>query len=589
MELQEKGKEVNDGTSWWDSLLMQHLRQPTDYGSTMVERTATTTTALNVTHNNCNNISEVGEKEDFDIFFLDIDDAIERLGMGAFQYDILLSAGLCFMADSMEVLLLSFLAVVLRTEWGLKEHEMDTIISVVFAGAVTGTLVLSRLGDSWGRKPVFTITSTIISVFGILTAFCNSYPALLVTRFMVGFGVGGLTIPFDTLAEFVPTSHRGTNLLQIEIFWTLGTLLVPIFAWLTLSNHDWRLFVVLCAIPCILSTILGIRLVPESPRWLLTQTQTKQATHQNQNYEQQALDILRKAAKRNGLNPYETFPLSTRLINGSNNEHQKQHKEPSLSDLLSPKWRKITLNLWAAWFGLSITYYGAIMAISIVFTDTAGANDDDDNHNGKGYSFDYGAILISASSEIFGLLAVMCTIDKWGRIPTTVGAYLLGGVSCFFLLLYTYYHPSPDRTILVILSFFARMGMMGASSITWVSTSEILVTEIRATGHGAANAVSRLGGFFVPYIISERTPLNIMGAFLFLASIITARVTWNLPETAGIALGQASSSVATSDDNSSVGDDNANPHSVHTRNPHTTISTTNGISNNITVSYQQMP
>jgi hypothetical protein len=30
------------------------------------------------------------------------------------------------------------------------------------------------------------------------------------SRFLVGFGVGGIAVPFDLLAEVTPTSHRGT-------------------------------------------------------------------------------------------------------------------------------------------------------------------------------------------------------------------------------------------------------------------------------------------------------------------------------------------------------------------------------------------
>jgi MFS family permease len=126
---------------------------------------------------------------------IEMDEAIERLGMGKFQNDILLAAGLCFSADAMEVLLLSFLSVVLKDEWDLTEREENTIISVVFAGAMVGTLILSPLGDIIGRRPVFTFTAAAISFFGIATAFCPTYEWLLFSRFMVGFGVGGLTVP----------------------------------------------------------------------------------------------------------------------------------------------------------------------------------------------------------------------------------------------------------------------------------------------------------------------------------------------------------------------------------------------------------
>jgi hypothetical protein len=41
-------------------------------------------------------------------------------------------------------------------------------------------------------------------------------------RAIVGFGVGGAVVPFDLLAEFLPNKHRGTFLIYIEGFWTIG-------------------------------------------------------------------------------------------------------------------------------------------------------------------------------------------------------------------------------------------------------------------------------------------------------------------------------------------------------------------------------
>jgi hypothetical protein len=144
-----------------------------------------------------------------------IETAIELIGTGAFQRQILLAAGLCFMADAMEVLLLSFLSTVLKHEWNLTEGEVDSIIAVVFAGALLGTLLLGRAGDVFGRKPVFAITAFVIAIAGVVTAFCQNYEQLLLARFWVGFGVGGLIVPFDTLGEFLPSAARGKNLLYI--------------------------------------------------------------------------------------------------------------------------------------------------------------------------------------------------------------------------------------------------------------------------------------------------------------------------------------------------------------------------------------
>lgn len=129
----------------------------------------------------------------------------ERVGTGAFQRRLGLAAGLCFAADSMEVLLLSFLAVVVQAEWDLTNEQTSSITSSVFIGAMMGTLCLGPLGDKYGRKPVFVASAAIIAVFGLLTAAAHNLVTLIITRFMVGVGVGGLVVPFDTIAEFVPT------------------------------------------------------------------------------------------------------------------------------------------------------------------------------------------------------------------------------------------------------------------------------------------------------------------------------------------------------------------------------------------------
>ena len=144
---------------------------------------------------------------------ISIDDAIERLGMGPFQMIILLASGLCFAADAMQVILLSFLTLVLQDEWNLSDSETALLSSILFAGALVGTLVLGPWADAHGRRPVFLVSATIIFVFGQVTALCGTYEALLGALFCVGFGVGGLTVPFDILAECLPARGRGTNLL----------------------------------------------------------------------------------------------------------------------------------------------------------------------------------------------------------------------------------------------------------------------------------------------------------------------------------------------------------------------------------------
>ena len=442
------------------------------------------------------------------------------MGMGRFQRRILWAAGLCFAADAMEILLLSFLTVVLQAQWGLTDTQASTLTFSVFAGALIGTLVLGPLGDIVGRRPVFSLAAFVISIFGFGTALANSYPVLLFFRFMVGFGVGGLTVPFDTLAEFLPTSHRGTNLLVIEFFWTGGSLLVPVFAFLTLSDGStdadgdtsgsWRLFLVLCAIPCLISSVLGLFVVPESPRWLVACDRSEDA-----------LAILRDAAQTNGHDPMVVFPEDTVLA--------AEQDHSTVSDLFSPRWKWTTLRLWGTWAGFAFLYYGTILAVTLVFS-----SDEQDNDSGT-YNFDYAAIFMSSSAEIVGLVMVIFTVDRLGRIPSQTFCYVFGGLSVFSMCLLA--SMEAPRAALLSCSFLSRLFMMGATCMTWVSTSEILATDIRTTGHSAANAIARIGGSVSPFLITENTPLLTIGIVMLCISLVTARFTSKLPETMGAEMG----------------------------------------------------
>jgi len=218
-------------------------------------------------------------------------------------------------------------------------------------------------------------------------------------------------------------------------------------------------------------------------------------------------------------------------------------------------------------------YYGVIIAVSLVFTnedkelssssygDDIVADDDDLGEDvaetsSSSYDFDFVAIFITASAEIFGLIAVLGTIDSIGRIPSQITAYRIGGFSTFvlgvFCVLWIEQNnnggiSTSHRAYLIALAFLARMATMASSCTTWVSTSEMLATDIRSTGHGAANAMARLGGFIAPYIITERNSMGTIGVLVLLVSLVTAECASRLPETAGKPMGDTGAGVVTQD------------------------------------------
>ena len=192
-----------------------------------------------------------------------------------------------------------------QNEWAVDTAYLGWLAATLFSGMCIGSFVWGRTSDVVGRKFPFTLTLTIGGITGMICAFMATYNWLLIMLFCLGFGVGG-NIPVDgaILAEFLPTSHRGSIMVSLSIFWALGDLISAFLAYLIIPSricHDadhcdteqnigWRYFIfVLGAINC---CFLFFRLgTNESPNYLICQ---------GEGGRRRALGVLKRIAEING-------------------------------------------------------------------------------------------------------------------------------------------------------------------------------------------------------------------------------------------------------------------------------------------------
>ena len=340
-----------------------------------------------------------------------------------------------------------------------------------------------------------------------------------------------IAVPFDILAEFLPSNARGKNLLVIEYFWTIGVLFVVCTAYFTLGDGDkasnWRLFVVICVVPCWISVLIGYKFVPESPRWLCSQGRCEEA-----------IEILRNAAKTNGHDVEFIYPQGMQL-------QDEEEEECDFCELFSPRWRWTTAKLWGAWGLFAFGYYGTIMAITEIFdTEKEPGIEGQKGAN----NFDYGAIFVSSSAELVGTTIAIFSVDSIGRIPLQVVAYAIAGV--LVCSLYVSAANDSHRTVLIALGFSARIFEMTGSCVSWVSTAEILTTEVRTTGHSAANAIARIGSFFSPFLVQGHGSLVKKGLIMLVVHAGTVFFVSQLPETKGSRMGMSQDDAVDEDDES---------------------------------------
>ena len=93
---------------------------------------------------------------------------------------------------------------------------------------------------------------------------------------------GSLPVTFSYFSEFFSTTYRNRLIIILASFWILGILYASFMAWLLIPKNirfslgslevtSWRIFLMLCAFPCLSAAFL-LLFMPESPNFLYTVT-----------------------------------------------------------------------------------------------------------------------------------------------------------------------------------------------------------------------------------------------------------------------------------------------------------------------------
>ncbi|XP_071720227.1 organic cation/carnitine transporter 7 isoform X2 [Rutidosis leptorrhynchoides] len=433
-----------------------------------------------------------------------VDDALAAVGFGKFQMLVLAYAGMGWISEAMEMMLLSFVGPALQSAWNLSSREESMITSVVFAGMLVGAYSWGVVSDKHGRRKGFLITATVTSVAGLLSALAPNYYTLIILRCLVGIGLGGGPVLSSWFLEFIPAPSRGTWMVVFSAFWTVGTIFEASIAWFVMPTLGWRWLLAFSSLPSSL-LLLFYQVVPESPRYLCLKGRTTEA-----------LTILEKVAKTNGKTLPPGVLISDQVIElneKSTESEDAQHllpqtnnytdEKPEMIDhskksvstialLFSPELIKPTLLLWVVFFGNAFSYYGLVLLTTEL-------------HNGRNTcapielqspheEISYKDVFITSFAEFPGLIISAFTIDKLGRKRSMSTMFFL---CCIFLLPLVFHQPQVVTTGLL---FMARICITTTFTVVYIYAPEIYPTSVRTTGVGMGSSVGRIGGMICPLV-----------------------------------------------------------------------------------------
>ncbi|KAJ8029557.1 Organic cation transporter protein [Holothuria leucospilota] len=359
--------------------------------------------------------------------------------------------------------------------------------SIHFAGIMVGTFILGGLADRFGRYYTLYSALTLTAFVGALTSLSNYFWMYTILRFFVGStNYALLTISFIAATELIGPSKRVLAGVAIQLFFAVGYMAL---AGLAALIRSWRYLQLTVSLLPLLN-LFSMLVVPESPRWLLSQKKTDQA-----------MKILEKMSKVNGV----PLPKMHEF-----DEEEDVRRYTTLDMLRSPILTMRLVIMMFVWFVHTLVYYGLALSAADFGVSV------------------YLAFLLGGFVELPAYVVAGVTMEFFGRRPSTFVLMMIGGLTC---ILTPFVPLGPIRATVATIGKF---GISASFALVYVWAVEIFPTPLRGNGLGLCTLSSQIGGIISPLITLLTSvwlplPFVIFGGSTLLAGVMSLM----LPETKG--------------------------------------------------------
>ena len=403
---------------------------------------------------------------------------MDRLPWTRFHWRVILGLGSAWILDGLEIQIVSAVGTVLQAKGTLhlSAAEVGLLGSVYLFGEVVGALVFGRITDILGRKRLFILTLAIYLIASGLAAFSFSFWFLLLCRFFAGTGIGGeYTAINSAIDELIPSYYRGRTDIAVNGTYWAGAMVGAAASILLLNpnifpiNIGWR-------IGFLIGPVLGVliiyirRVLPESPRWLLTHGHAEEA--------EQVVTQIEEQARRQGVR-LEPVPEEKAItLTGRGVVSYVQIARTMLKQYPSRSFLGFSMMVTQAFLYNAIFFTYALVLTNFyhIPSDRIGV-----------YFFPF------ALGNLLGPLTIGHLFDTIGRRPMIMFTYCVSAIllaisgSMFNAGLLT----ATTQTIFWCVIFF--LASAGASS-AYLTVSEIFPLELRGQAIAFFFAISQLAG-----------------------------------------------------------------------------------------------
>jgi MFS transporter, PHS family, inorganic phosphate transporter len=447
-------------------------------------------------------------------------DLLDDAPRSRFHRRAVVISGMGFFTDAYDLFVISTVATLVTTQWHLSTTAKSWVLGSAILGAFFGALVFGRIADLLGRKRVYVLVAVIMIVGALLSAVATNLWLLVAARLVLGIGIGGdYPVSAVLMSEYANRSDRGRMVGLVFSMQALGLIIGPLVALALLAGgvpHEiaWRVLLGLGAVPAAAVVYLRSRM-PESPRF-------------------------RAAARGDAtraLAELETFTEGTLHTNGTARATRNTTSNSSgtagvsLWQLLrTPRLLVLLLGTAGSWLFFDYAYYGNTLSLPTILKKVAPSASLDQQ-----LIWTLGIFVVCA---LPGYLMAVKFMDRIGHKKLQLIGFAVMAVA--FLLLGAFSplttNVAPFLAIFGVSYFFVEFG---PNTTTFVMPSEVFPLRVRATGHGTAAGLGKLGAFIGVFLVpSLQKSIGLRGMLVVAAAsaLLGILLTLLLPEPAGRSL-----------------------------------------------------
>jgi AAHS family 4-hydroxybenzoate transporter-like MFS transporter len=417
----------------------------------------------------------------------DIEQLMDGSRLSPLHWRVLALCALAAFLDGYDVAVMASATPSIAHAWHVNPGELRWVATAAVFGIAVSALIVSPLGDYFGRRAVLLTSFAIVGVSTLLASTAATQNELFAWRLLTGIGLGAsLPNALAMGAEYAPAAKRTALVALLACGISLGSAASGLIAPVILEWGGWRALFITGGCVALLAWV-PLFALPESLRFLTARGRDPE----------QVGHLLERLNPTHKYVPGNTYTLP-----------EKATGKLSVSQLLTPRLAPATLLLWLVFFlNLGLLYLMSTWLSTLL------------NESGLPLSQ---ALRIAAMFQIGGVcggFVLAWLMQRWGPFLVLAVSYTLTAGALGILGTHIT-HPA----FLVILILVTGNGINGGQVALNAVSATLYPTAARATGVGWALGVGRFGAIVGPLAAGTLMAAGFDVAHLFWLAIVPTLV-----------------------------------------------------------------